>query len=123
MSRLWDTPEFWARSEADEMLREIPDLHPAAVADPFERSSANYDGGPELAAMIVADLRRRAAAGMRFWTGPRSTAAEAGESELDAAMMSARAAVNLDQLFYQSPTVRAAALPSTLPARPGTSSS
>lgn len=123
MSRLWDTPEFWARSEADEMLLEMPDLDPEAVANSFERSSANYDGGPKLAVLIVADLRRRAAAGTRFWTGPRSTAAEAGESELDAAMMSARVAVDLDQLFDQSPTVRAAALPSTLPARPGTSSS
>ena len=123
MSRLWDTPEFWARSEADEMLREMSDLNPAAVADSFERTSANYDGEPELVEMIVADLRRRAAAGTRFWTGPRSTAAEAGESELDAAMMSARVTVDLDQLFDQSSTVRAAALPSTLPARPGTSSS
>ena len=76
MSRLWDTPEFWARSEADEMLREMPDAEPAALADSFERSGANYDGDPELAALIIIDLRRRAAAGARFWTGPLSSLAE-----------------------------------------------
>ncbi len=89
MSRLWDTPEFWARSEADEMLREMPDLDPMAVADSFERTSASYDGGLELAAMIVADLRRRAAAGTSFWTGPRSTDAADNASKLDPALASA----------------------------------
>ncbi len=71
MSRLWDTPEFWARSEADEALREMPDVAPGALADSFERTAANYDGAPEMAAMIIAELRRRAAAGIRFWPGPQ----------------------------------------------------
>lgn len=70
MGRRWDTPEFWARSEADEMLREMPDAEPAALADSFERSATNYDGDPELAALIITDLRRRAATGAWFWTGP-----------------------------------------------------
>jgi hypothetical protein len=31
MSCLWDTPEFWARIEADEMLREMNDAAPARL--------------------------------------------------------------------------------------------
>ncbi len=72
MSRLWDTPEFWARSEADEALREMPDMEPAAMADSLEKSVASYDGDPDMVALIVADLRRRAAAGIRFWSGPQA---------------------------------------------------
>lgn len=52
------------------MLREMSDVPPEALADSFERSAANYDGEPDMAAAIVADLRRRAAAGIRFWPGP-----------------------------------------------------
>ena len=70
MSRSWHTPEFCARSEADEVLRERADVEPGALADSFDRSAANYDGEPEMAAAIVAELRRRAAAGIRFWPGP-----------------------------------------------------
>jgi hypothetical protein len=74
MSRLWDTPDYWARSEADEMLREMADMEPGAVADAFERSSANYDGDREMATAIIAELRRRADAGIRFWTAPQPVA-------------------------------------------------
>lgn len=70
----WDTPEHWARTEADEMLREMADTDPGAVADSFERSAANYDGEPAMAAAIVAELRRRAVAGIRFWPGPQPVA-------------------------------------------------
>lgn len=38
-----------------------------ALADAFERSAANSDGEPDVAAAIVAELRERAAAGIRFW--------------------------------------------------------
>lgn len=69
MGRLWDTPEFWVRSEADEMLREMPESNPGAVADSFERSVANYDGDPGFATAVVGELRRRAAAGVRFLAG------------------------------------------------------
>ncbi|UAK23826.1 hypothetical protein [Sphingomonas nostoxanthinifaciens] len=69
---MWDTPEFWARSEADEALREMPDVEPTAMADSLEKSAASYDGEPEMVALIVADLRRRAAAGIRFWPGPQA---------------------------------------------------
>lgn len=79
MSRLWDTPEYWARVEADEMLREMEDSDPAALADSFERSAASYDGEPETAAAIIAELRRRAAAGIRFWTGPEAIGVAAAD--------------------------------------------
>ena len=82
MSRLWDTPEFWARSEADEMLREMPDAEPAALADSVERSAASYDGNREFAALVSADLRRRVDAGTRFWTGPLPSVAEEPSSAL-----------------------------------------
>ena len=38
MSRLWDTPEFWARSEADEALREMPDMELGAMADSLKKA-------------------------------------------------------------------------------------
>ncbi|UVO50134.1 hypothetical protein M0208_06230 [Sphingomonas sp. SUN019] len=67
MSRLWDTPEFWARAEADEVLRDYPDTDTRALADMFERTRSGYDGDPDLARAIVGELRRRADAGIRFW--------------------------------------------------------
>lgn len=70
MSRLWDTPELWARSEADEALRDMPDVEPGVMADSFERSAGSYDGELKMVALIAAELRRRAAAGIRFWPGP-----------------------------------------------------
>ena len=60
----------------DEMLREMPDADPAALADSFEWSGAHFDGDPDLAALIVTDLRHRAATGARFWTGPLPSVAE-----------------------------------------------
>lgn len=81
MTRHWDTPAYWARYEADDTLREMPDAEPAALADSLERSAASYDDGAEMAALIVAELRRRAAAGIRFWPGPQpiATARATGE--------------------------------------------
>lgn len=70
MSRLWDTPEFWARSEADELLRDYPNSDARALAMSFERSSGNYDGDPAFARDIIAELRKRADAGVRFWPAP-----------------------------------------------------
>ena len=84
MSRLWDTPEFWARSEVGEMLREMLDAEPAALADSFVRSATNYDGDLKLAALIITDLRRRAANGARFWSGPLpNVAKEPGSAVTD----------------------------------------
>lgn len=74
MSRLWDTPDYWPRYEADEMLRELPDTEPTALADELERGAANFDDGAQMAALIVAELRRRAVAGICFWSGPQPIA-------------------------------------------------
>lgn len=68
MSRLWDTPEFWVRAEADEVLRDYPDAEAGALADMFERTRDSYDGDPDLARDIIGELRRRANAGIRFWS-------------------------------------------------------
>lgn len=70
MSRLWDTPEFWARSEADELLRDYPNTDVRTLADSLARTSRNYDGDPDFAREIIAELRERAAAGVRFWPQP-----------------------------------------------------
>src|ERR1700712_1992599 len=70
MSRLWDTPEYWARTEADEILRDFPNTDVAALATSFEHSHENYDGDPAFARDIIAELKTRAAAGIRFWPAP-----------------------------------------------------
>jgi len=70
MSRLWDTPEFWARQEADEILNEYTDSSPAELAESFEKTMASYDGDAADAAAILSELKRRAEAGIRFWPGP-----------------------------------------------------
>ncbi|SDD66176.1 hypothetical protein SAMN05444678_11860 [Sphingomonas sp. YR710] len=67
MSRLWDTPEFWARSEADEMLRDFPATDVAALADSMEKLPDSYDGDPQFTLNLVTELRHRAVAGVRFW--------------------------------------------------------
>jgi len=74
VSRLWDTPEFSARSEADDILREMSDADPAALADSLECNIGSYD--PELAMGVVGELHRCAAAGVRFWSLPYSQGAE-----------------------------------------------
>lgn len=65
-----DVPDYWVRQEADDILLDMAKRSPAALADEFERTCANFDGGDEMAAAIVAELRRRAAAYIRFWPGP-----------------------------------------------------
>ena len=60
MSRLWDTPEFWAQSEPDSE---------GALADSFERAAVSDDGEREMVALIAAGLRRRSAEDIRFWPG------------------------------------------------------
>ncbi len=70
MNAVWDTPEFWARSEADEIVRDMPEVLPGQLADSLETSAASCDGAPEFVALIVADLRRRATASLRFWPAP-----------------------------------------------------
>ena len=70
MSRLWDTPEFWARSEADEVLRDYPGTDVVTLADTFERSRGGHEGDPGFVRDIVAELRKRGEAGVRFWPEP-----------------------------------------------------
>ncbi len=70
MSQLWDTPAFWARSEADQLLRDYPESEPRTLALSFERNAGSYDDDPEFARDIIAELHRRADAEVRHWPGP-----------------------------------------------------
>lgn len=89
MSRLWDTPDFWARTEVDELLRDFADLEADALTDSFEKTRENFDGETALAADMIAELRQRAAAGIRFWEdlpvttgmGQVSTSYQVGSSQ------------------------------------------
>lgn len=69
----------WLTQEADEILLEYPRTSPADLAASFERTIASYDGDRDMAVAIIAELRRRADAGVRLWPGGPSTpkAAEA----------------------------------------------
>jgi hypothetical protein len=80
MSRLWDTPDFWARSEADELLRDHPDTEVRALAESLARGRSDYGSDPGFARDIVAELHKRADAGIRFW--PQVAGIEALEDEL-----------------------------------------
>ena len=68
MSRLWDTPEFWARTEADQLLRDHPHSDVRALADSFSLVRGGYAGDPEFLRDVVTELHKRADAGVRFWT-------------------------------------------------------
>ena len=67
MSRLWDTPEFWVRAEADELLRDNPKLTADGLADRFEQSRRRHYGDPQFVRDLVVELRRRARARVWFW--------------------------------------------------------
>ena len=71
MSRFVDTPDYWVRQEVDDILLDMEASEAATLADEFERTRANYDGDQDMATAIVAELRRRADAGIRFWPGPQ----------------------------------------------------
>jgi hypothetical protein len=58
------------RREADEIATEYEDSSLDALADELDRKADAYDGGPESAAAVASELRRRAAAGVRVWPGP-----------------------------------------------------
>ncbi len=70
MSRLWDTSQIYVRTEVDELLNDYPDRDVAALADAFAQSHPTYEGDPEFAREIVVELRKRTAAGVRFWPTP-----------------------------------------------------
>lgn len=67
MSRLWDTSEFYARSEADELLRDFPNTSVAELADSFVQSRPVYEQDPQFSREIGVELLKRVAAGVRFW--------------------------------------------------------
>lgn len=85
MSRLWDTPEFWVRSEADEMLRDYPATDVITLADYMEKSPVAGDGDPQYTLNLATELRHRAAAGVRFW--PAHDGLSQIEQEVRAAVM------------------------------------
>ena len=89
MSRLWDTPEFWARTEVDDLLRRYPERDVSALADWLERQPNGYARDPGFARDIVVELHKRAAAAIRFWPQPEGLAA------LDQEVMDALADVGI----------------------------
>ena len=63
--------ERWIRAEADALLNDMPDMDILAAATELEAKAGVYDGGAQTACKIAAELRRRAAAGVRFWPPPK----------------------------------------------------
>lgn len=53
--------------ETDDILGEYPEASPGDLATSLERSKAAYDGTLQEADAIIAELRRRQAAGVRRW--------------------------------------------------------
>ena len=74
MSRLWDTPEYWARTEVDELLQDYPARSVAELAASFAQSHPAYEGDPQFARDIVVELLKRAGEGVRFWDEPQDLA-------------------------------------------------
>lgn len=70
MSRLWDTSQIYVRTEVDELLHDYPGRDVGALARDFEQSHPSYEGDPEFAREISVELRKRAAANVRFWPTP-----------------------------------------------------
>lgn len=62
-----DAPGQWARLEVGDMLQDFGAHDVARLPDDFEPTSATHDGGPEMAPDLLAELARRAAAGMLDW--------------------------------------------------------
>ena len=60
----------WVRTEADQLLADMPETPLLALAAELEAKAAVFDGGPQMARDVAAELRRRAAAGVRFWSPP-----------------------------------------------------
>lgn len=79
----WDIPDFWVRSEADEILREFDDADIEDVLESLQRNIAAYDAEPEVVAMIIDEFRRRIAAGIRIWPVVDDRLATAERHEID----------------------------------------
>jgi hypothetical protein len=67
----WEPQDHWIRTEVDAMLQDFGANGVARFADEFERICTCYVGDSDIAAALVAELRRRAAAGVRYRLGPR----------------------------------------------------
>lgn len=62
------------RCEADDIVDQYEDADLSALADELERKADVCDQGGEMAFAVAAELRRRAAAGIRHWPGPSAAA-------------------------------------------------
>jgi hypothetical protein len=62
-----DSYAQWLRIEVDALLRDYPDVSVAALASSLEGSADAYEDGPERAAELVAEMRGRVDADLRFW--------------------------------------------------------
>ncbi len=60
----------WVRREADQLLTDMPETPLLALASELEAKALVFDEGPQMAHEIASELRRRAAAGVRFWPSP-----------------------------------------------------
>ena len=69
------TPEMVAeiREEADSLAIEYEHVPMMELASALERSLVAYDGGLVLILGTIAEMRRRAAAGVRTWSSPALT--------------------------------------------------
>jgi hypothetical protein len=59
------------RRHADEVVDEFPDDDLQMLAGELESDADAYEEGSQTAHAIAAELRRRAAAGLRKWSGPK----------------------------------------------------
>ena len=87
MSRLWDTPEFWVRTEVDDMLRDFKVLTADTLADRLEHSRVRRYSDPDFVRQIIIELRKRAYSRVRFWPEPcdRTDARADADRSADAA--------------------------------------
>jgi hypothetical protein len=60
----------WVRRDVDLLLDDYPDTSVAALAAALERDKDSYDDGPERALEVVAEMRSRVEANVRFWPLP-----------------------------------------------------
>lgn len=60
-------PNLWVLAEADDIVRSFPDQPVVDLAEELERSLEAYDQGKDAGRAVVAELRARDAAGVKFW--------------------------------------------------------
>jgi hypothetical protein len=86
MSRLWEHQEFRPKSCTDQFLEGV-DGDLGGLADSYATSADVPEDGPARRSAIVADLRRRAEQGVRFWpesaSGMQAREPDAGDPITD----------------------------------------